>query len=415
MDKLISTQKALEIILNQTEDYGTEEVSFDQSLGRVLKEDVKADRDFPPFNRVSMDGIAIVYKSFEKGQRDFEIDGVQAAGSKKLTLYDASKCIEVMTGSVLPEGTDTVIPYEQVVISDAVATIELDEFVQFKNIHSKGKDQSNGAIVIERNSKISSAEIGVLTTVGKSVVKVAKLPKVMIISTGDELVGVDETPEDYQIRRSNAHTLVSLLERFQIKARTDHISDNKETLKSKISTYLHEFDVLLFSGAVSKGKFDFIPEVLDELGVEKLFHKVAQRPGKPFWFGSLASATKNEMGVDRGVGGKSKIVFAFPGNPISTFASCVKYFTPWLQKSIGLDFINRNLAVLAEDMVFKPNMTYFLQVKTENKNGVLMAYPYKGNGSGDLASLVKTDAFMELPANQTEFKKGEVFSIIPYR
>ena len=411
MNKLTSTQKALEIILNQTGDYGIEEVTFDQSLGLILKEDIRADRDFPPFNRVSMDGIAIAFQSFEKGQRNFEIDGVQAAGSKKLTLSDPSKCIEVMTGAVLPEGTDTVIPYEQVEILDAVATIALEEFVQFKNIHPKGKDQSKGAIVIEKNTKISSAEIGVLATVGKSFVKVAKLPKVMIISTGDELVGVDETPKEYQIRRSNVHTLVSLLDRFQIKATTDHISDDKETLKNKISKYLHEFDVLLFSGAVSKGKFDFIPEVLDELGVEKLFHKVAQRPGKPFWFGSLASSDMSEQGVS----GKSKIVFAFPGNPISTFASCVKYFTPWLQKSLGLDFINRNLALLGEDIVFKPTMTYFLQVKLENRNGVLMAYPYIGNGSGDLASLVKTDALMELPADQTKFKKGDIFPILRYR
>jgi molybdopterin molybdotransferase len=112
---------------------------------------------------------------------------------------------------------------------------------------------------------------------------------------------------------------------------------------------------------------------------------------------------------------RDKVVFAFPGNPISTFVSCAKYFTPWLQKSIGLDFINRNFAVLAQDIVFKPSMTYFLQVKIENENGVLKAYPYNGNGSGDLASLVKTDAFIELPAHETEFKKEAVFPIISYR
>ena len=366
-----------------------------------------------------MDGIAIPFQSFESGQRDFEIEGLQAAGSAQLILSDAIKCIEVMTGAVLPRGTDTVIPYEQVKIKEITATITLDEFVQFKNVHTKGKDEVQGAVVIEKNTQISSAEIGVLATVGKSIVKVAKLPKVMIISTGDELVEVSETPENYQIRRSNVHTLVSLLARFQIKAQIAHISDNKERLKNKISIYLKEYDVLLFSGAVSKGKFDFIPEVLDELGVEKLFHKVAQRPGKPFWFGRKVSpeikgwaSSEIEMSP---IEIRDKVVFAFPGNPISTFVSCAKYFTPWLQKSIGLEFINRNFAVLAEDIVFKPTMTYFLQVKIENENGVLKAYPYKGNGSGDLASLVKTAAFIELPSDQIEFKKGAVFPIIPYR
>lgn len=422
MNNLISTQKALDIILDQTKDFGIEEVSYDQSLGRVLKEDIFADRDFPPFDRVSMDGIAIDFQSFEKGQRDFEIDGVQAAGSKQLELSDSLKCMEVMTGAVLPIGTDTVIPYEQVQINDGVATILLDEFIQFKNVHSKGKDQQQGTVVIEKNKLISSAEIGVLATVGKSVVKVAKLPKVMIISTGDELVGVNETPANYQIRRSNVHTLVSLLARFQIEAQSDYISDNKEILKSKISKYLIEFDVLLFSGAVSKGKFDFIPEVLDQLGVEKLFHKVAQRPGKPFWFGrkvsvfSQSEVSRSSSGVEMSPRElRNTVVFAFPGNPISTFVSCVKYFFPWMQKSIQVGFENPNFAKLTEDVSFKPSMTYFMQVKLENRKGELWAIPYRGNGSGDLASLVQTDAFIELPADETEFKKGEVFPILKYR
>jgi len=403
--KLTSSHEALKIILNQTQDFGVEEIDFINSLGRILKEDILADRDFPPFNRVSMDGIGVCYDSFKNGQRTFTIEGVQPAGSPQLTLKNNQNCIEVMTGAVLPKGIDVVIPYEQVIIKDETATVQIDETKFFKNIHKKGTDQKEGDLIIPKNTLLSPAEIGVLATVGKSKVMVAKQPKVMIISTGDELVAVSENPKDYQIRRSNVYTLVSLLEQLKIKSETTHITDNKELLKSKIEGYLQEYDVLLFSGAVSKGKFDFIPEVLDELGVDKLFHKVAQRPGKPFWFGQFI----NEQGKH-----KNTVVFAFPGNPVSTFVNCIKYFTPWYEKSIGIK-PQQNLAILSNDFTFKPQLTYFVQVKLENNNGEILAHTISGKGSGDLVNLVQTDAFLELPADRIEFKKGEVFPILPYR
>ncbi|APZ48086.1 molybdopterin molybdenumtransferase MoeA [Polaribacter reichenbachii] len=395
---MISVREANNIILNSTQDFGVEEIPFIKSVGRILKEVITADRDFPPFNRVSMDGICIDFDAFKNGQRDFKVEGIQAAGSEQLSMQNAKNCIEVMTGAVLPNNANTVIRYEDVTIKNGIATINIDLINENQNVHPKGKDGKVGDVLISENKIISAAEIGVLATVGKSLVKVAKLPKVMIVSTGDELVGVDEIPLEHQIRRSNVFTLVSLLERLNISSETAHIIDDKSVLKQKIKRFLKEFDVLLFSGAVSKGKFDFLPEVLEELEVEKRFHKVAQRPGKPFWFGE----------------NKDCKVFAFPGNPISTFVNCLAYFYPWYSKSVGLE-IEEETAILGEDVSFKPNLEYFLQVKLESKYGHLVAFPIKGNGSGDLASLVKTDAFIQLPNDKTEFKKGEVFSIIRYR
>ena len=396
---LITVKKALEIIINNAENFGVEEVDFLNSAGRVLKEDIVADRDFPPFNRVSMDGIAISSEAFNKGQRVFKIEGIQAAGSTQLTLQNAENCIEAMTGAMLPNNSNVVIQYELLDIKNGVAKVNLDEVKNFQNIHLKGLDRKQGDILISKNTLISSAEIGVFATVGKSIVKVAKQPKVMIISTGNELVGVSENPKEYQIRRSNVFTLVSLLEKLNIKTETAHISDDKNLLLSKIETFLNEYDVLLFSGAVSKGKFDFIPEVLNALGVEKLFHRVKQRPGKPFWFGKKGT----------------KIVFAFPGNPVSTFVSCLKYFYPWYYKSVGLNFENKNQAILAEDYYFKPELTYFLQVKLIQKEGKLYATPITGRGSADLANLIDSDAFLELPDDRSNFTKGEVFPLITYR
>jgi len=230
-------------------------------------------------------------------------------------------------------------------------------------------------------------------------VKVAKLPKIAIVSTGDELVNVSEIPAPYQIRKSNVHTLASALKNFELSPDLFHIADDKEKLRQKIKSLLENYDVLMFSGAVSKGKFDYLPEILNELEVQKLFHKVKQRPGKPFWFGKKEQTT----------------IFAFPGNPVSAFVSCLRYFVPWLHKSLDVVQNNEDFAVLAEDFYFKPELTYFLQVKIKNKAGVLLAYPIAGNGSGDLANLTENDAFIELPSSKSEFKKGDFFPIVQYR
>ena len=396
---LTTVQKALEIILNNSEDFGIEKVDFINTVGRVLKEDIVADRDFPPFNRVSMDGIAFSSEAFNKGQRAFKIEGIQAAGSPQLTLQNTSNCIEAMTGAMLPHNADVVIQYELLEIENGIAKVNLDTVKSFQNIHKKGLDRKKNDVLIPKNTLISAAEIGVFATVGKSKVKVAKQPKVIIVSTGNELVEVSETPAEHQIRRSNVYTLVSLLENIKIKADIAHILDDKKTLETKIASFLNEYDVLLFSGAVSKGKFDFIPEVLNNLGVEKLFHRVKQKPGKPFWFGKKANKT----------------VFAFPGNPVSTFVSCLKYFYPWFYKSVGLNYKNNQEAILTDDFSFKSELTYFLQVKLHQENGKLFATPIVGKGSGDLANLVDADAFLELPDDKTNFTKGEIFPVITYR
>ena len=414
---MIKVSQASNIILASAQDYGEESVDFMHSLGRVLKEDVLADTDFPPFDRVCMDGIGVCFDSFMSGARTFKIEGVQAAGAPQKTLEDSINCLEVMTGAILPYKANVVIPYELVDIEDGIAKVSIDEVRKLQNVHLKGADKFRGDLLIPKNHKITAAEIGVLATVGKSKVRVAKNPKVLIVSTGDELVEVSELPLAHQIRRSNVYSLQALLLQIGVDSTTAHLSDDKEVLTREIEAAINKFDVLLFSGAVSKGKFDFIPEVLDELGVEKLFHKVKQRPGKPFWFGRLASLDIDESD---GLENKSKldngtVIFAFPGNPISTYVNCLKYFYPWYEKSMFGTHKKNEEAILAKDFSFKPNMTYFLQVKLSNTSGNLMATPAVGNGSGDLANLTQADGLLELPEDRTHFIKGETFPVIRYR
>ena len=397
---MIEVQEAINVVLNNTQDLGTEKIPLSDSLGRVLREDISADRDFPPYHRVTMDGIAIYYSDYEKGVREFKVAGVAAAGSPQMELNGPNSCLEVMTGAIMPNGVDTVIQYEHLEIENGIAKLLDFEEKHKQNIHFKGIDRKAGDCIIKAGTKIGSPEIGVMATVGKAMVEVSKLPKTLIISTGDELVDIDKTPLPHQIRRSNVFRLKTVLKKYNIEVNTAHLLDDYDQIVAKLKQYLVDYDLIMLSGGVSKGKFDFLPEALNELGVEKLFHRIAQRPGKPFWFGRKENTT----------------VFAFPGNPVSSFMSMQQYFTLWLEKTLQVQKSSQPYGILTDDVTFKPDLTYFLEVKIEFSNeGKVLAHPVKGNGSGDLANLVDADAFIILPKGKNEFYKGEVYPLLFFR
>lgn len=397
---MITVQAATDIVLQNTYDFGAESIPLEQAIGRILAENLSADRDFPPFDRVTMDGIAIHFDTFVAGQRDFKIEGLQAAGAPQLTLEKTTHCLEVMTGAMLPQGTETVVRYEDLDIVEGIATIKIAEIEAGQNIHKRGSDRRQGDLLVPSNRLISPAEIGVAATVGKAHLQVKKLPRVIIISTGDEIVDVTETPLAHQIRSSNAHTIQSLLTRWRIQATRLHLPDDRDATVEGLRQALKNFDVLILSGGVSMGKLDYVPEALSTLGVEKLFHKVQQRPGKPFWFGKTSAGTT---------------VFALPGNPVSSFMCAVRYVEPWLCKSLGLPIVPQ-FAIINETIIFKPNLTYFLQVQlSTDETGRMLASPLEGGGSGDLANLTEADGFLELPQGQEVYEIGEVFRFWNYR
>lgn len=398
---MISVEKALEIINNHKKDFGVEEIPLAESIGRVLKEDLFTDRELPPYNRVTMDGIAIQHKYFAKGIRAFSVEGIAPAGTPQLSLKKEGGCIEVMTGSVLPKNVDTVIRYEDVVIENGVATIQVEILNKGKNIHRQGEDRQKGDLVAPSGSVISPAEVGVAATVGKSHLKVTCLPKAIIISTGDELVEIEEAPLPHQIRKSNVHRLRATLAKHGIMADRHHLDDDMAAIQKDLKGIIEKYEVVILSGGVSKGKFDFLPDALAALGVEKLFHRIKQRPGKPFWFGKAPNGT---------------LVFALPGNPVSSFLCTHRYFITWLNASLGLPTDNQPHGILTEDTSFKPDLTYFLQVKVSyNQKGQILVTPVSGNGSGDLANLVDADAFLQLPRGKDLFEKGEVYPLLFYR
>lgn len=399
---MLRVAEAEQIILDHALSLGTEKVPLAEARGRILREDLRADRDFPPFDRVTMDGIAIRHERFAAGQRRFPVAGVQAAGAPQQSLSRPDACIEVMTGAMLPEGADTVIRYEDMELHDGSAEVRVDEVKFRQNLHFRGVDRQAGDLIVQAGRIIAPPEVATAATIGKSVLEVARLPRVAIVSTGDELVDVADTPLPHQIRRSNVYaTQATLLEQFGIRSEMFHFADDRELIASGVRGILAEFDLVILTGAVSEGKFDFLPGVLNTLGVEKCFHKVAQRPGKPFWFGHYR---------------RRPVVFALPGNPVSAFMCTWRYLMPFLRKSLGQETPAPRTAILAEKVEFTPRLTYFLPVKIDNRQGgALHAFPLPGHGSGDLANLNDADAFLELPLEQDIFEAGSIFPLIPYR
>lgn len=398
MDKLIKVNEASNLVTKTVTSFGVEEVPLEQSLGRILMEEAIADRDFPPYDRVTMDGIAILFDRYKNGQRSFAIQGLCAAGTPQQTLFRGDSCLEVMTGSIMPKGVDTVIRYEDISISEGMAAINIETIIQGKNIHQQGSDQVKGSLVLAKDKCIGPAEIAIAASIGKKNLLVRKHPKAIVISTGDELVDIEQVPMPHQIRTSNVHTIQACLQSWGVKSDRIHLNDDKETILDHLKDILINYELVILSGGVSKGKLDFIPQALDDLGVQKLFHGVRQRPGKPFWFGKKERA----------------VVFALPGNPVSSFMCTLKYVKAWVDESLSKNNQTSH-ARLEEDVLFKPDLTYFLPVSIKaSPSGFLLAKSEKGNGSGDLVGLSNADGFLELPAGKNEYKAGEIFSFLPF-
>ncbi len=396
---MITFSEAFQLVMDNPGDFGVEVINLKSAAGRVLAEDVHTDRDYPPFNRATKDGIAINYNAYEGGRTQFEIKGVIAAGTPATKLQDTDTCMEIMTGAVVPYDADTVIMYEDLNIDHGIAALQISP-KKGQNIHTKGSDEVRNTLVIKKGTRISAAEVGVLATVGVSEVPVKKLPKVSVISTGNELVDISEDPLPHQIRRSNSYSLNASLATEGITPLLLHMDDDLDLIRQKLLYTIEDMDVLLLSGGVSKGKFDYIPQVLQELGVEKIFHGVLQRPGKPFWFGI------HHPGNTR--------IFSFPGNPVSTFVNYHVYFKNWLLRSLGLPLAQLNV-FLREQVHIEGNLTLFLRVRINWEGGRMMASLVKGNGSGDLISLSSADGFIQLEPREKPYKPLEAVPFIPSR
>lgn len=393
---MISYQQAFSIVNQQSFNWGTETCALSAAAGRILRQAVSPDRPQPPFNRVTMDGIAINYTAYTSGQRLFPVERVQPAGTAAIPLNHRSNCIEIMTGAALPLGVSTVIRYEDLVKKGNAFEVP-DEIEDQKNIHFIGSDATTDQELMQPGRKIGVAEIGILATFGYAEVVVSSLPRVAIVSTGNELVEVHEQPLDHQIRRSNVYQLAHLLTHHGINPSLHHLPDEPTIMRKQLAMILAENDLVLLSGGVSMGKLDYVPQVLAELGVEKLLHRVAQRPGKPLWVGRT----------------RSTMVFGLPGNPISSIVGLIAHVNPFIRKNLWQQETQPLTAKLSEPFSFAPSLTLFQLVSTNMINGVMEATPVTNAGSGDATSLLRGNGFIQLPAHRTHFEESEHFPFFP--
>ncbi|HMN45076.1 MAG TPA: molybdopterin molybdotransferase MoeA [Povalibacter sp.] len=394
---MLSPADAVAAIARHVTPLEPESVPLTHLIGQVLREPIVASRDQPPFDRVTMDGIAFASAA---GRRSFRIAGTQAAGAPGQALADGEACFEVMTGAVAPTGCDCVVPVERISIDDGVATLA-DDVVATPgmNVHSRGLDCRAGEPLLQPGTRLGPPEVAVIASSGLSRALVSRSPRIVVISTGDELIEPGEPVQDWQIYRSNAYgVLASLQRRGYGHVAQDHLPDDLDTLRQRLRLHLDTHDVLILSGGVSMGKFDFVPQVLTELGIGVVFHKIAQRPGKPMWFG--VGTTPSTQG---------RTVYALPGNPVSTLVCLSRYVLPGLAAAMGASQNAAERIALAEAVNVKPPLAFFLPVQCVPETAAQrLARPRPTKGSGDFTSLIGTDGFVELPPGPTLVPPGTV-------
>jgi molybdopterin molybdotransferase len=393
---VLEPTQADQLIGQQLQCLPIESLPLAQCAGAVLRENVYAERDQPPFDRVAMDGIAVDSSAVRSGTRKLRIQATQAAGDPPLSLADQGACIEVMTGAVIPSGCDSVIPVERIAISKGSAEIAGDVDVNaWQNVHRRGSDSRQGALLLCAGSELRAPEIAIAASAGMARVRVSSQPMLAVISTGNELIEPGEPILPHQVRRSNTYAISAALRShgFQ-RVADDHILDDVLELRERLKFHLETHDVLILTGGVSMGKMDLVPRALDELGVRAVFHKVAQRPGKPMWFGVASSGTA---------------VFALPGNPVSSIVCLSRFVLPALFTAMGRTAPAPEKMALGGPVSVGVQLTFFMPVRVEVDDwGRAWAVPKPTHNSGDFTALGGTDGFVELPPGPNVYPKGFV-------
>ena len=364
-----------------------------QCVGRILRQEVQAERDNPPFDRVCMDGAAVASSAFTGGTRQFRLQATQAAGAVPLTLASPDAAIEVMTGAVLPCGTDCVIPLEEYALAGDSFVMGDDASAEpWRNVQRRGSDSQPGVPMLTAGMRLGAAEVAVVASAGLAEVHVGCQPRLMVVSTGDELIEPGVAIADHQVRRSNAYGVVAALQSHGFETvHDDHLPDDEALMRQRLGAHLESHDVLVLSGGVSKGKFDYVPAALKQLAVEEVFYQVAQRPGRPMWFG---------------VGPQGQLVFGLPGNPVSTLICLLRYVVPALHASMGARSTPVGRVAIAEPGSGR-RMTYFMPVTLIPGAATAgLASAHAPHGSGDFLALAGTDGFAELPPQPDGYAAG---------
>jgi len=391
---LISVAEADALIDAHMPAFGVERVAMEAAVGRVLRESIFAERDQPAFDRVMMDGIGIRWN--DPSPRSFALAGTQMAGMARLTLSQPGACLEVTTGAIVPEGCDCIIPVEQL-RREGDRYVLPDDYRPAKGqfIHRQGSDCRAGTQVLEAGVRLGAPEMAQLAANGVPRVDVAMLPSIAVLATGDELVGVDAPLGEGQIRRSSDVAIVALLRTHRFgRVALSHAADDLDATSDALRVLLASHDVVVITGGVSMGQRDYVHEALAVLGVKRVFHRIAQRPGRPMWFG---------------VGPARQVVFALPGNPVSSLVCAVRYVRPALLAAMGLRRDGPEWVCLEEGVNASETLTCFAPVHVrQDPSGRSIAHPVPSPTSGDFSSLPRAHGVVQLPMAKDRVPAGAV-------
>lgn len=376
-----------------------ETVPLEKAAGRVLAEDVYADRDYPPFPRSARDGFAVRSADVAEPPARLRVLGETRAGEPSVFEVGDGEAVEIMTGAPCPSGADCVVMVEYSRREGDHVILE-QSLPPGRNIVPQGSEAPNGSLVLAAGARLDYPQTALLASVGRNRIQVWRKPRVAILSTGDEVVNIDRTPESFQIRNSNAWSLAAQVERrggeaVVLPVAPDRLEETRDLIRLGL-----ESDMLLLSGGVSMGKHDLVEQALAELGVDIHITKVLIQPGKPLVFG---------MAGDRPV-------FGLPGNPISTMVTFELFARMALERLAGaaaspLPFVE---ARLTQDFRHKPVLTRFLPARLTGDYAEARIEPIQWQGSGDLASIAKSNCFLVAPADRESWQAGDRIAVLPH-
>jgi molybdopterin molybdotransferase len=393
---MITVSEALHTILNTVTPLGFEKVNILSALGRVLAEDIYAPRNIPPTDNSAMDGYALISEDTMGASTDnplfFDIIEDVPAGNIPQKIVGFAEATRIMTGAPIPEGVDAVVPVEAIELDGDRIKIFAEASIG-QNVRYIGEDVKEGELVLKRGTIIRPAETGMLAAVGRSFVTVYQKPLVAILATGDELTDIDGNLSPQKIISSNSYSgAAQVIECGGIPIQIGIAKDTKEDITKKFNAAMRA-DIIASSAGVSVGDYDFVKDVMKDIGVTIKFHEVAQRPGKPFTFGTAGK----------------KLFFGLPGNPVSSMVTFEQYVRPAILLMTGHKRIFRKTvkAVLQETIQKKQGLRHFFRARVRYEDGRFTVVTTGEQGSGILKSMVLANGIMVLPEDITTIKKGD--------
>ncbi|NOQ21262.1 MAG: hypothetical protein GQ565_01255 [Candidatus Aegiribacteria sp.] len=386
---MIPFKKALKLVLDNSGEPEVEEISIDRAIGHVLAFDVHSDIDMPPFNRSAMDGFAISGDDL----RHELLEEIVAGDARETRVKPGIAC-PIMTGAIVPEGADRIVIVEESVIEDSILYLEKVP-PEGANICWQGEDIKKGQLVLEHGTRLSQQHMGIAAMAGRGIMPVFRKPRIAVVTTGTEIVPPTWIPSPGQVRNANLPLITTQLSMSGFPAAVSaHSADDPGSLSASFKQFLSCSDVLIVAGGVSRGTRDFVPSVLESLGVRIHFRMVAQKPGKPLTFGSSAAGNP---------------VFGLPGNPVSVMVSIEEYVLPLLRKRSGFKGYHKRAyhGEITSDYRKKPGRLNFIRVIAYREGNSWKLHHPDSSGSGDLMSTVNVNALAIVGSDQLNILAGE--------